>query len=184
MTQADRDNLIMANVGLVRRFARRAYRPGVPCELGDLVSAGYIGLCHAVDAFIPSRGCKFSTFAVPRIRKAIQVEMHEAKLIHLPRHIIEAKIDGPYAIPVEFLPDTEAAPEYELPLDFTQWYVHFPAKRRRWLDCWIHHKIHHQTQTELAAQYGVSRSCVSVWVRKTTARLRELASTGQISVNI
>jgi RNA polymerase sigma factor for flagellar operon FliA len=40
-------------------------------ELDEMVSAGSLGLIHAVDSFDVSRGLSFSTYAVPRIRGAI-----------------------------------------------------------------------------------------------------------------
>jgi RNA polymerase primary sigma factor len=39
--------------------------------LGDLIQEGSLGLLRAVKKFDCRRGCKFSTFAVPRIRQAI-----------------------------------------------------------------------------------------------------------------
>ena len=37
-------------------------------ELDDLISAGVFGLMDAIDAFDMSRGVKFETYCVPRIR--------------------------------------------------------------------------------------------------------------------
>src|SRR5438876_3291805 len=44
-------------------------------ELDDLVSAGVFGLMDAIDAFDLSRGVKFETYCVPRIRGAMLDEL-------------------------------------------------------------------------------------------------------------
>ena len=44
-------------------------------ELDDLVSAGVFGLIDAIDAFDLSRGVKFETYCVPRIRGAMLDEL-------------------------------------------------------------------------------------------------------------
>jgi RNA polymerase sigma factor for flagellar operon FliA len=44
-------------------------------ELDDLISAGIFGLMDAIEAFDPSRGVKFETYCVPRIRGAMLDEL-------------------------------------------------------------------------------------------------------------
>jgi RNA polymerase sigma factor for flagellar operon FliA len=44
-------------------------------ELDDLISAGIFGLMDAIDAFDMSRGVKFETYCVPRIRGAMLDEL-------------------------------------------------------------------------------------------------------------
>lgn len=71
-----RDALLESHMGLVRHVALKLARtagPGV--DVDDLVSAGSIGLIQAVEAYEPSRGHAFSTFAVMRIRGAILDEL-------------------------------------------------------------------------------------------------------------
>lgn len=69
---ASRDQLINDHIGLVHHVARRLYRQlSNEASLDDLVSAGAVGLINAADAFEPSRGLAFSTFALPRIRGAM-----------------------------------------------------------------------------------------------------------------
>ena len=53
------------NLGLVHAFARRYANRGV--EYDDLYGAGCVGLVKAAKAFDESRGCAFSTYAVPVI---------------------------------------------------------------------------------------------------------------------
>jgi RNA polymerase sigma factor for flagellar operon FliA len=74
-----RDRIIEDNLRLVHHIAhkiRRGLRGDV--ELDELVDAGCIGLLHAIDAYDPSRGLTFSTFAYPRIRGAILDELRKA----------------------------------------------------------------------------------------------------------
>jgi RNA polymerase sigma-B factor len=50
---------------LARRLAGRYTNPHEPIE--DLVQVAYVGLLGAVDRFQPSRGVRFSSFAIPTI---------------------------------------------------------------------------------------------------------------------
>jgi RNA polymerase primary sigma factor len=65
-----RRTLIERNLRLVVSVAVRYRRSGVPLE--DLIQEGNIGLIEAVERFDPERGYRFSSYAVWRIRKAIQ----------------------------------------------------------------------------------------------------------------
>lgn len=57
---------------LVRYIAERLKAKLPECiELGDLVSAGHIGLQDAIAKFEPEVGVRFETYCVPRIRGAI-----------------------------------------------------------------------------------------------------------------
>ncbi|MDD5193644.1 MAG: sigma-70 family RNA polymerase sigma factor [Candidatus Nanoarchaeia archaeon] len=49
---------------------RRGLASGAP-DLDDLVSEGVIALMNAIDSFELARGCKFETYATPRIRGAM-----------------------------------------------------------------------------------------------------------------
>ena len=44
-------------------------------ELDDLISSGTFGLMDAIDAYDLSRGVKFETYCVPRIRGAMLDEL-------------------------------------------------------------------------------------------------------------
>lgn len=67
-----REQLLSKHIPLVHHIARKVLSalPG-QAELGDLVSAGTIGLMNAIESFDESRGLAFSTYAAPRIRGAI-----------------------------------------------------------------------------------------------------------------
>jgi RNA polymerase sigma factor for flagellar operon FliA len=71
-----RQKLLNKYLPLVRTVAARMAM-GFPrsVELSDLVNTGVIGLIEAFGNFDPSRGVKFETYAVPRIRGAILDEL-------------------------------------------------------------------------------------------------------------
>lgn len=66
-----RAQLLVRHLGLVHHVAREVSRRIPSIELGELVSAGALGLMKALDSFDLSRGLAFSTYAVLRIRGAI-----------------------------------------------------------------------------------------------------------------
>ncbi len=73
---AIRSELVEEYLKLVRNVAgRMAMSFPKSVEINDLISTGVIGLTEAVRNFDPSRGVKFETFAVPRIRGAILDEL-------------------------------------------------------------------------------------------------------------
>jgi RNA polymerase sigma factor FliA len=67
-----RDRLIVHYSPLVKFVAGRV-GAGLPNSVdpGDLVSSGVFGLIDAIERFDSSRGVKFETFAVPRIRGSV-----------------------------------------------------------------------------------------------------------------
>src|SRR5215211_5778864 len=75
-------------------------------ELDDLVSAGVFGLMDAIDAFDMTRGVKFETYCVPRIRGAMLDELRtmdwvprlvrsKASKMEEARKSLEAVLDPP-----------------------------------------------------------------------------------------
>jgi RNA polymerase sigma factor for flagellar operon FliA len=74
--QGARERLILHYAPLVKFVAARL-GAGLPqtVEQADLVSYGIIGLMDALEKFDLSRGIKFETYAVPRIRGAILDEL-------------------------------------------------------------------------------------------------------------
>jgi RNA polymerase sigma factor for flagellar operon FliA len=71
-----RQRLLEQYLPLVKNVAGRMAL-GFPksVELSDLINTGVIGLIEALSNFDPSRGVKFETYAVPRIRGAILDEL-------------------------------------------------------------------------------------------------------------
>lgn len=71
-----RSQLLSQYLGLVHHIARQiATRLPDEVELGDLVSAGTIGLVLALESFDLDRGLAFSTYATTRVRGAILDEL-------------------------------------------------------------------------------------------------------------
>lgn len=71
-----RNRLIEIYLPLVKYNAERIWaRLPEGVELDDLISAGVFGLMDAIDAFDLSRGVKFETYCVPRIRGAMLDEL-------------------------------------------------------------------------------------------------------------
>lgn len=75
-TQELRNRLVEIYYPLVKYNAERIWsRLPEGVELDDLISAGVFGLIDAIDAFDLSRGVKFETYCVPRIRGAMLDEL-------------------------------------------------------------------------------------------------------------
>jgi len=71
-----RARLLEAHLGLVHHAARELTRRGLhTIDHDELVSAGTVGLVHALEGFDPKRGQAFSSYAMPRIRGAILDEL-------------------------------------------------------------------------------------------------------------
>lgn len=62
--------LVEANLRLVVKIAHEFKQYGLP--LRDLISAGSLGLIHAVEKFDPERGARFATYAVWWIKQSIR----------------------------------------------------------------------------------------------------------------
>jgi RNA polymerase sigma factor for flagellar operon FliA len=73
---AMRNRLVEIYLPLVKYNGERIWsRLPEGVELDDLISAGVFGLMDAIDAFDLSRGVKFETYCVPRIRGAMLDEL-------------------------------------------------------------------------------------------------------------
>jgi RNA polymerase sigma factor FliA len=88
-TPALRQELALQYLNLVRYVvAKQGPAPagsGVVLDGKDLVQVGVIGLLDAIERFDPSRGVKFETYAIARIRGTIQDELR--KLDWVPRSV-------------------------------------------------------------------------------------------------
>jgi RNA polymerase sigma factor for flagellar operon FliA len=75
-SQELRNRLVEIYLPLVKYNGERIWsRLPDGVELDDLISAGVFGLMDAIDAFDLSRGVKFETYCVPRIRGAMLDEL-------------------------------------------------------------------------------------------------------------
>jgi RNA polymerase primary sigma factor len=80
---AERDRLVIANQGLVYQLVRSFEGRGL--DRDDLVGWGQTGLLRAAEKFDPSRGLKFTTYAVYWIRQALyKAVANTARPIRIP----------------------------------------------------------------------------------------------------
>ncbi|MFO1021126.1 MAG: FliA/WhiG family RNA polymerase sigma factor [Planctomycetales bacterium] len=117
-----RNTLIERYLPLVRYNAERVWAKlpeGV--DLNDLISAGVFGLMDAIEAFDMTRGVKFETYCVPRIRGAMLDELRtmdwvprlvrsKASKLEAARKAAEAELGRPPA-------DQEIAAKMQIPMD-------------------------------------------------------------------
>lgn len=82
------NRMIQANLRLVVSVAKEHTGWGVP--LLDLIQEGNIGLMQAVRKFDHRRGTKFSTYAIPWIRQAVNRAVNDkSRTVRLPQHVVE-----------------------------------------------------------------------------------------------
>jgi RNA polymerase sigma factor for flagellar operon FliA len=117
-----RNLLIERYLPLVRYNAERVWAKlpdGV--DLNDLISAGVFGLMDAIEAFDMTRGVKFETYCVPRIRGAMLDELRtmdwvprlvrsKASKVEAARKAVEAACGRPPT-------DVEIATKLEIPVE-------------------------------------------------------------------
>lgn len=60
-------------------------------EIDDLIQYGMSGLLKAREGFDPTYGCKFSTYAIPKIFGIIAVNIRDAQKVKLPRDVYYLK---------------------------------------------------------------------------------------------
>jgi RNA polymerase primary sigma factor len=83
-----RERMIRSNLRLVVNIAKRYTNRSLP--LTDLINEGNIGLLHAVEAFDPEQGARFSTYATWWIKQSIRHALHHAGyMVHVPAYMIE-----------------------------------------------------------------------------------------------
>ncbi len=82
---AAKNRMMEINLRLVVPTAKRFFRPGM--ELMDLIEEGNLGLMQAIDKFDPSKGYRFSTYAVYWIEQYIRKYLEEQSgAIKIPSH--------------------------------------------------------------------------------------------------
>ena len=84
--KAARDRMIVCNLRLVVKIAKRYLNRGLPFL--DLIEEGNIGLIKAVERFKLSKECRFSTYATWWIRQSVERALvNQSRTIRLPVHV-------------------------------------------------------------------------------------------------
>src|SRR6201982_1997832 len=117
-----RNRLVEQYLPLVKYNGERIWaRLPEGVELDDLVSAGVFGLMDAIDAFDLSRGVKFETYCVPRIRGAMLDELRTMDWVprlvrskHTKMEEARKSLEAQHGRPPT---DAELAEQLGLPLD-------------------------------------------------------------------
>ena len=85
LTKRLRDRLVAENMGLVKRTVGKLHKAsGGISEIEDLMQAGAMGLCTAIERLDPEKG-KLSTYAVHWIRFEVQKSIDQQMPIKRPR---------------------------------------------------------------------------------------------------
>jgi RNA polymerase primary sigma factor len=88
LSDAGRDELIRANLGIVIRIARKYVGRGL--SLHDLIQEGNIGLMRAIDKFDFRRGHRFVTYAAWWVRSTMTRALADtAREIRVPSYVVE-----------------------------------------------------------------------------------------------
>ena len=175
---AAREELITHNLRLVVYLAKKYENSGVPAE--DLVSIGTIGLIKAVNTFTPARSIKLATYASRCIENELRMQLRhtrrEAGTVSL-QEPLETGADSGMLTLADVLPDLATMEEdcelRDAAAQLRQLVTALPEREQQILT--LRYGLDGavpQTQQQIAAQFGISRSYVSRLEKHALARLR------------
>ncbi len=172
---AARDRLIRHNLRLVAHVAKKYY--AAPDNQDDLISIGTIGLIKAVDSFDPARRVRFASYASQCIENEIRMHLRrvrrEAGTVSLQEPL---EGDGGLLTLADTLPDDAVMEDdcerRDAVLRLRALVAALPERERRLLT--LRYGLDGgdpQTQQQVAALFGISRSYVSRLEKRALARL-------------
>ena len=163
-----RQKLILHNLRLVSHIVRKYYSGARNPE--DLVSIGTIGLIKAVDSFDPRNGARFATYAAKCIQNEILMHFRSQKKLAAEVSInetIDIDRDGNPLTYIDVVcceEDIAEEVDKKITTDKMMFYVETllsPRERQIIMMRYGLGGIKAQTQREIAATLGISRSYVS-----------------------
>ena len=90
-----RDELVVRYAPLVKYvIGRMAISLPAAMDSDDVLSAGTVGLLHAIDRFDPDQGVRFETYALQRIRGAIIDTIRSLSPLSLSPHVRSVRLSG------------------------------------------------------------------------------------------
>jgi len=106
-----RNELVIANLRFVISVAKQYQHMGA--DLEDLINEGNIGLIKAAEAFDPTKGFKFATYAVWWIRQSILGFIAEkAQIVRLPQNVTN-QLCRIYNFSINFEQEHHRAPTFD-----------------------------------------------------------------------
>ena len=173
-----REKLIRHNLRLVAHITKKYYAQ--PCDQDDLISIGTIGLMKAVDTFDSTRRARFSTYASRCIENELRMQLRhtrrEAGTVSL-QEPLETGADSGMLTLADVLPDLATMEEdcelRDAAAQLRQLVTALPEREQQILT--MRYGLNGavpQTQQQIAAQFGISRSYVSRLEKHALARLR------------
>lgn len=94
LSRAARNKLIQHNLRLVLSQAHKYYKGNMSFSLHDLCQEGVLGLMHSVDKFDPTKGYRFSTYAIYWIRNSIlRAQTKSGHMVRSPINVSMQKVN-------------------------------------------------------------------------------------------
>ena len=176
--ESARQTLIVHNLRLVVYIAKKFESTGIGIE--DLISIGTIGLIKAVDTYDCARTTRFASYASRCIENELRMQLRhtrrEAGTVSL-QEPLETSADSGMLTLADVLPDLATMEEdcelRDAAAQLRQLVTALPEREQQILT--LRYGLDGavpQTQQQIAAQFGISRSYVSRLEKHALARLR------------